>query len=101
MAFDWLNRFQHRIEKEPGYAEKALAAYALGMKANGSIVGVVIEPAPDCCAQIRQLTPAQLYQPREAPLLPLAGCPLRQRCGCVYRPVMSYQRAGEATGSSR
>jgi hypothetical protein len=101
VAFDWLNRFQHDIEKEPSYAEKVLAAYALGMKAKGSIVGVVIEPAPDCCTQVRQLPPTQLYPPHEAPLLPLAGCPLGRRCGCIYRPVMSYQRAGEKTDSSR
>ncbi len=28
MAFDWLNKFHHDMEKEPGYATKTLAAYA-------------------------------------------------------------------------
>lgn len=92
MAFDWLDRFQHRVEKDPDYAEKTLAAYALGMKAKGSIVGVVVEPAADCCEAARRLEAGRVYRPAEAPRLPLPACPQGRRCGCVYRPVMRYQR---------
>lgn len=92
MAFDWLNRFQHQMEKDPRYAEKTLAAYRLGMKAKGPIVGVAIEAAPDCCDLARQLPPGAIYLPADAPRLPLPGCPRGGRCGCVYRPVMRYQQ---------
>jgi hypothetical protein len=91
MTFDWLNTFQQRTEKEPGYAEKKLAAYRLGMKAKGSITGVTIQTAPDCCPAARELPAGKIYHPDEAPLLPLASCPQGRHCGCVYRPAMSYE----------
>ncbi len=31
MAFEWLNKFHHEMEKDPDYAEKTLAAYRLTM----------------------------------------------------------------------
>jgi hypothetical protein len=92
MAFDWLNKFQQRIEKEPNYSEKTLTAYRLGMRGKGSIVGVEIHPAPDCCKAARELPAGKAYDPAEAPRLPLPGCPQGRNCGCVYRPVMSYQQ---------
>ena len=91
MAFEWLNTFQQKIEKEPGYAEKKLTAYRLGMRAKGSIAGVIIQTAPDCCEAARELPVDKVYHPDQAPLLPLPNCPQGRRCGCVYRPVMSYQ----------
>jgi hypothetical protein len=91
MAFDWLTKFHQQIEKEPGYAEKTLAAYGLGMRAKGSIVGVVVETGPSCCEQARCLPVGKIYHPAAAPHLPLPDCPQGRRCGCVYRPVMSYQ----------
>ena len=93
MAFDWLNGFQRGLEKGPGYAEKTLAAYALGMKAHGSIVGVRVEVEPGCCDAARQLPVGAVYDPANAPRLPLAGCSRGDGCRCVYRPVMSYQEA--------
>lgn len=93
MAFDWLNDLQHRVEKEPAYAEKTLAAYALGMKARGSIVGVAIVTGPDGCDAARRLRAGEVYRPSEAPRLPLPGCPRGRQCSCVYRPVMSYQQS--------
>jgi hypothetical protein len=93
MAFDWLNKFQQQIEKEPGYAEKTLAAYRLGMKAKGSIVGVMIRPGPNCCEHARRLPAGSVYDPSEAPHLPLPSCPLGPHCDCVYRPVMSYEKS--------
>jgi hypothetical protein len=93
MASDWLNRFHHHMEKDPDYAVKTLAAYRLGMKAKGSIVGVAVQPAPDCCDAARKLPAGEVYHPDQAPLLPLPDCPQGHRCGCVYRPVMTYQQA--------
>jgi nucleoside-diphosphate-sugar epimerase len=95
MAFDWLTRFQHQMDKDPAYAEKTLAAYELGMKAKGSIVGVAVEPGPDSCDLARRLPAGRVYQPSEAPRLPLPECPQGRRCGCVYRPVMRYQLPDE------
>lgn len=95
MAFAWLDKFQHDIEKDADYATKTLAAYRLGMKAKGSIVGVAINPALRCCEAARSLPLGKVYHPDEAPRLPLPGCPQGSRCGCVYRPVMTYQRADE------
>jgi hypothetical protein len=92
MAFDWLRGFQREQVKPPDYAEKTLAAYALGMKAKGSIVGVAIEIDPEACAAARELVPDALYDPASAPRLPLDGCSRGSRCRCVYRPVMTYQR---------
>lgn len=94
MAFDWLDKFQQQAGKEPGYAEKTLNAYRLGMKAKGSIRGVVIERAADCCEAARNL-PQKVYDPGSAPRLPLPGCPQGRECGCVYRPSMSYQASKE------
>ena len=94
-AFAWLDKFHHNTEKESTYSEKTLAAYRLGMKAKGSIVGVVIEPAQNCCAAARQLAEGKIYHPDEAPRVPLPDCPQGSCCGCVYRPVMSYEQSKE------
>ena len=95
MTFDWWNKLHHQMEKDVHYADKTLAAYRLGMKAKGSIVGVVIEPAPNCCDAARQLAAGELYHPDDAPVLPLPGCPQGRCCGCLYRPMMAYQEAHE------
>jgi hypothetical protein len=91
MAFEWLSNFQQTTDKAPDYAEKTLAAYRLGMKAKGSIVGVTVQPAPNCCDAARDLPVNKVYHPDQAPLLPLPGCSQGRHCGCVYRPAMSYQ----------
>jgi len=93
MAFNWLNKFQQGLEKEENYAEKTLAQYRLGMKAKGSIVGVVVERAPNCCDAAKAMAEGVVYHPDEAPRLPLANCPQGRRCGCVYRPAMTYQKS--------
>ncbi len=95
MAFEWLNKFHQDMEKAPDYSEKTLAAYRLGIKAKGSIVGVVVQPGADCCEAVRHLPLGEIYDPSQAPRLPLPGCPQGRRCGCVYRPVMRYQQAHE------
>ena len=94
-AFPWLNGFQHRTEKREHYAEEALAAYKLGIKARGAVAGVTIQTGPDCCEAARRLAPGRTYRPEQAPHLPLPDCPQGRRCGCVYRPVMNYQEAEE------
>ncbi len=93
MSFEWLDRLQHESEKDPDYAVKTLAAYRLGMKAKGSIAGVVVEPAAHCCEAAHRLPAGKVYHPDEAPLLPLPECTEGRRCGCLYRPVMTYQQA--------
>jgi len=93
MSFEWLDKFHQGMEKEPDYAEKTLAAYRLGMRAKGSIVGVSIERGENCCEAARQLTEGKVYHPDAAPHLPLAECSLGRRCSCVYRPMMSYEQA--------
>jgi MoaA/NifB/PqqE/SkfB family radical SAM enzyme len=89
-AMQWLNEFDHQRGKDPDYAQNALAAYALGVKAKGSIVGVVVKPGPECCQAARQLPEGKIYQPDQAPRLPLASCAQERRCDCVYRAAMSY-----------
>jgi len=91
VGFDWLNDFQQGIEKSPDYAEKTLAAYKLGMKAKGSIVGVRILIDSNGCSACSELDPEKIYHPDEAPLLPLAACDKANKCQCVYRPVMNYE----------
>jgi hypothetical protein len=94
MPFKWLDDFHREMEKPADYAEKTLAAYRLGMKANGSIVGVRIQVADESCQAAKTLPVGQVYHPDSAPHLPLASCPLGNRCQCVYRPVMTYEKAG-------
>ena len=91
MPFNWLNRFQQKLEKPDDYAEKALAAYRLGLKAKGSIVGVRIELGSHRCDQAKQLPSRKMYQPDDAPILPLKGCTYGRKCECIYRPVMIYE----------
>jgi hypothetical protein len=95
MAFDWLTKFHQSSEKPPNYAEKTLAAYRLGMRGKGSIAGVVIEPAADCCQAAEELA-GRVFHPDEAPRLPLPTCSRAGKCGCVYRPRMTYQQSSES-----
>ena len=92
MSFNWLDNFHHQMEKPPDYAEKTLAAYALGIRAKGAIAGVRIETSSESCQIARALPSEAVYQPEDAPHLPLPDCPLGRRCPCVYRPVMKYER---------
>lgn len=91
MAFEWLNDFQHEMEKPPNYAEKTLAAYRLGMRAKGSIAGVRIEIDEAGCDACQALDETAVFHPDDAPQLPLPECTKGRRCGCVYRPVMTYE----------
>lgn len=91
MSFDWLNNFLRESTKAPNYAEKTLAAYRLGIKAKGSIAGVRVEIDPDGCEACRELDETAVFQPDDAPILPLAACDKGLHCQCVYRPVMKYE----------
>lgn len=92
MSFDWLKNFQSEMKKPANYAEKTLAAYKLGMKAKGSIVGVhLLVDEQTCCQAAQTLDTTPIYHPDDAPHVPLAGCTHPQTCTCVYRPVMKYQ----------
>lgn len=94
MSFKWLDDFHREMEKPEDYAEKALAAYRLGMKARGSIAGVRVERDHKGCDASRSLDTNRVYHPDDAPRLPLPDCSKGRRCGCVYRPVMSYEESG-------
>lgn len=100
MSFNWLKQFHCETKKTDHYAEKTLKAYALGIKAGGSIRGVRIQVGEDCCQAARGLPPDAVYQPEDAPRLPLEACPLGQACRCVYRPVMAYEPAGKQDGEA-
>ncbi len=91
MAFNWLNEFQREVEKPDNYAEKTLAAYRLGMRAKGAIVGVRIEVDTVGCAACQEIDSTAVYHPDDAPILPLPDCTKGNQCGCVYRPVMRYE----------
>ncbi len=91
MPFEWLNKFHKEMEKPADYAEKTLAQYRLGMKAKGSIVGVAIAPDEAGCEACQGLDKTAVYHPDDAPHLPLPACTKGRQCGCVYRPVMTYQ----------
>lgn len=91
MAFDWLTPFQQKMEKSAQYAEKTLASYRLGMKSNGSIIGVRVVQGPQACSACHALEETAVYHPDKAPRLPLPQCDRAQHCGCIYRPVMSYE----------
>ncbi|MBK8128980.1 MAG: hypothetical protein IPK53_08560 [bacterium] len=70
---------------------KTLAQYRLGMKAKGSIVGVAIVTDAAGCEACKALAETAVYHPDDAPHLPLPDCTKGRKCGCVYRPVMTYQ----------
>ncbi len=91
MSFEWLKSFQQNMEKPEDYAEKTLAAYRLGMRAKGSIAGVRVAADPDGCAACQRLDPQRVTHPDDTPHLPLLDCDRPDSCGCVYRPVMTYQ----------
>jgi hypothetical protein len=90
MPFEWLNQF-HGTVKSENYSEKALAAYRLGMRSGGAIVGVVVQTGAECCDAARALTAGAVYSLDEAPRLPLSRCTDRDHCWCTYRPRMTYQ----------
>lgn len=98
MSFNWLNNFLRESVKAPDYAEKTLAAYRLGIKAKGSIAGVRVVIDPDGCAACRELDEKAVFQPDDAPILPLAACDKGLHCQCVYRPVMTYELGEAAAG---
>lgn len=100
MAFEWLERFQQHSPKDPRYADKALAAYRLGLKGRGAIVGVAVRLGPGCCGAAFEAARASPYPPASAPRVPLAGCDRPGACRCTYRPVMAYEAERPAAGNA-
>ncbi len=91
MSFSWLNDFHQEMEKPDDYAEKTLAQYRLGLRAKGSIAGVRIEVDKAGCEACKNIDETAVYHPDDAPHLPLPDCTKGKQCGCVYRPVMTYE----------
>ena len=92
MPFDWLSTFHKQMEKPNDYAEKTLAAYKLGIKSGGSIIGVRVETNENCCTAAQKIPNDKVFHPDDAPRLPQENCPMGDRCQCVYRPVMRYEK---------
>ena len=83
----WIQQHARHKPKPPDYAEKTLAAYRLGLRAKGAIVGVRLLTAEDSCPTCRALA-EQVYTPDTAPRLPHAGCTHPAGCRCAYTPEM-------------
>lgn len=90
----WIHQHARLKRKPANYAEKTLAAYRLGMRAKGAIVGVRVLAADDSCPTCRALA-EQVYTPDNAPTLPHAGCSHPEGCRCAYGPVMRSHEALE------
>lgn len=60
------------------------------MKAKGAIRGVRIDIDREGCEACRALKPDAIYDPDNAPRVPLSGCDKGGRRCCVYRLVMTY-----------
>lgn len=83
----WIQQHARHKPKPPDYAEKTLAAYRLGMRAKGAIVGVRVLVAGDSCPACQALA-GPVYTPDTAPRLPYAGCTHPDGCRCAYTPEM-------------
>jgi hypothetical protein len=86
---NWI-REHIRTPKDADYARRVLDRYRLGIKAKGAIRGVQIIPGSDACPVCQPLANT-VYAPDQAPIIPLAGCPMPEGCCCAYTPVMNYQ----------
>jgi hypothetical protein len=85
---------QHvRGAKGQGYAALVLARYRLGMKAGGAIQGVRVITASDSCPVCLALA-GRVYDPDEAPVIPVGDCTDPGGCRCAYGAVMAYDLTG-------
>lgn len=85
----WIHdHFRNLASPESG--RRAIAGYRLGIKSGGAIRGIRIITGQDSC-QTCQTLAANVYQPDDAPALPLAECTHPDGCRCAYRPVMKYE----------
>jgi hypothetical protein len=93
MPWQWQWMQDHvRRPKDAAYASRVLERIRLGMKAHGAIRGVRILPGSGTCLVCRDLSNT-VYHPDDAPIIPIAGCPLTGGCRCAYTPVMAYEEA--------
>jgi hypothetical protein len=88
---NWMRQHVHG-PKGSGYAARVLDRYRLGMRAGGAVEGVQIITGQDSCPLCASMA-RTLYDPDEAPLIPLAGCTNRAGCRCAYAAVMAYDLA--------
>jgi hypothetical protein len=82
-----------RGAKAHDYATRVLARYRLGMKAGGAIQGVRVITATESCAACVALA-GKVYDPDEAPLIPIDNCVTPGGCRCAYAAVMAYDVVG-------
>jgi hypothetical protein len=76
--------------KDADYAARMLRRVALGIRAGGAIRGVRVLVADDACPTCRALADI-VYDPADAPLIPIAGCTHAGGCRCAYATVMLYE----------
>ena len=88
-GMQWL-RTHVASPKPANYAQRAVARYKLGIRAHGAIKGVRIISASGSCGNCQALAGA-VYQPDEAPIIPIQQCTSPNGCRCAYSPVMSFE----------
>lgn len=85
----WIHEHFRRLAT-PELRRRAIVGYRMGIRSGGSIRGVRIIGGQDSCPACQALV-ANIYQPDDAPSLPVEGCTHPAGCRCAYRPVMSYE----------
>ena len=76
--------------KSADYAERMLRRVALGIRAGGAIRGIRILVSDDACAACRAVADI-VYDPDDAPLIPISSCVHQGGCRCAYATVMLYE----------
>jgi len=99
MAYDVAGLKADHRPKSPDYGQRLLARFRLGMKAGGAIGGIGVVVAQDGCAACRALA-GHVFDPDEAPVIPVAACTTAHGCRCAYLMVMAYAVPGAATSSA-
>jgi hypothetical protein len=89
MAYDVVGFEADDRPKGPTYAATLLARFRLGIRAGGAIGGVRVITAPDSCPACLAMT-GQVYDPNDAPLIPIDHCVTPGGCRCAYGMVMAY-----------
>jgi hypothetical protein len=93
MAYDVIGFEADDRPKGPTYAATLLARFRLGMRSGGAISGVRVIAASDSCPACLAMA-GQVYDPDEAPLIPIGDCVSQGGCRCAYGAVMAYDVSG-------
>jgi hypothetical protein len=88
-AMDWL-RDQVRTPKTHEDARRVLDRIRLGSRAGGAIAGVRILAGPASCPACRAVS-GIVFDPEQAPEIPIAACTGPAGCRCAYATVMAYE----------